>query len=101
MLKSLINRLKRKSWKVHRQSKLNHELITFSKKFRENFTTLIISSFGVVAALTWQDMIKTAINEFFPQQSVVVYKLYVAVVVSVIAIIVTYFLSKFKGEVST
>jgi hypothetical protein len=98
-LKDHIASITRKDWKAHSRGIIfNNELNKFSKAFRTNLITLLISAFGLVAALTWQEAIKEAINVFFPQQSILVYKLYIAIVVSVMAVIVTYFFSRLKGE---
>ena len=89
----------KKDWKLHRRSlMINHEVSQFTKTFRDNFTTLFISALGLVAALTWNDAIKEAINTLLPDQKTLVYKFYVAVVVTVISITATYFLSKLKTE---
>jgi len=89
---------KPKDWKFHRRSMiLNHELHHFTKTFRENFFTLIISALGLVAALTWNDAIKTWIDTVFPEKTVA-YRFYIAFLVTVISITVTYFLSKFKSS---
>jgi hypothetical protein len=75
---------------------INHEVKKFTMAFRDNFTTLIISALGVVAALSWNDAIKTAIDTLFPDKSNIMYKFYVAAVVTIISVIITYIFSRMK-----
>jgi hypothetical protein len=77
---------------------LNSEVSKFTKAFKENFATLIISALGVVAALSWNDAIKAAIDAFFPSTGNLVYKFYVAIMVTVLSVIITYFLSRIKNK---
>lgn len=84
-------------WKQQKRNIiLNNEVSKFTKAFRENFATLIISALGLVAALSWNDAIKTTIDTFFPSIGNVVYKYYVAIIVTIISVIITYFISKIK-----
>ena len=77
---------------------LNNEVTKFTKAFKENFVTLIISALGLVAALSWNDAIKTTIDTFFPTIGNVMYKYYVAIIVTIISVVITYFLSKMKPK---
>ena len=84
-------------WKERRRSLiLNHEVSRFRRVFQENFITLIVSALGLVAALTWNDAVKTTIETLIPAQANLVYKYYAAIVVTIIAVTITYFLSKLK-----
>ena len=86
-------------WKQQKRSLIiNHEVSKFTKAFRENFITLIISALGLVSALSWNDAIKSAINTLFPTASDLIYKFYVAIVVTIIAVVITYFLSRIKSR---
>jgi C4-dicarboxylate transporter len=85
------------NWKHQkRRIILNNEVSKFTKAFRENFITLIVSALGLVAALSWNDAIKTAIATLFPSESDLIYKFYVAVTVTIMAVVITYFLSRIK-----
>jgi hypothetical protein len=87
------------SWKTQKRGLvINHEVKNFTKTFSDSFTTFIMSALGVVAALCWNDAIKTAIDVLFPDKSNIIYKFYVALIVTVIAIVITYFLSKLKPK---
>jgi len=86
-------------WKYQKRKMIiNHELSKFTKAFRENFATLIISALGLVAALSWNDAIKTTIDTLFPAEKNIIYKYYVAAVVTVISVVITYFISKLKPK---
>ena len=87
-----------KDWRSQRRSMiLNHGLEDFTKTFKKNFVTLIISALGLVAALSWNDAIRTWIDTLFPEKTVA-YKFYVAFLVTVLSVTLTYFISKFKGS---
>lgn len=87
------------SWKDDKRKLIiNHEVNKFTKAFRENFATLIISALGLVAALSWNDAIKTTIDTLFTTTGNLIYKFYVAVVVTIISVIITYFISKIKPK---
>jgi hypothetical protein len=90
---------KKKDWRARSRSMiLNGEVSNFTKTFKNNFTTLLISALGLLAALTWQEAIKEAIIKLLPGQNTVVYKFYIAITVTIISVTATYFLSKFKSE---
>ena len=89
--------LKKKDWRAHSRSiALNHRISDFSKEFRKNTVTMIVSALGLVAALMWQDAIKTWINSVIqiddPNNYLI--KTYAALVVTFIAVIMIYLLSK-------
>lgn len=84
-------------WKQQKRTIiLNNEVSKFTKAFRENFVTLIISALGLVAALSWNDAIKTTVDTLFPTIGNIIYKYYVAIIVTVISVIITYFITKIK-----
>lgn len=57
--------------------------------------SLIISAFGFVAALFWRDAIKAFIDEFVPQGEGMLYQLFAAIIVTIIAVIIIYVISKY------
>jgi hypothetical protein len=77
---------------------INHEVNKFTKTFRESFAAFIASALGVVAALSWNDAIKSAIDTLLPSVGTVVYKFYVALMVTVISVVITYFVAKIKPK---
>jgi Flp pilus assembly pilin Flp len=87
------------TWRQQKRSMtINHEVSKFTKAFRENFATLIISALGLVAALSWNDAIKTMIDTLFPSTGNLIYKFYVAIIVTIISVVITYFISKVKPK---
>ena len=93
-----ISRLK-KDWKTQSAGiNIHHEVHRFTKEVRKNFFTLLITAFGLVAALSWQDAIREWINVSFPDRSTFIQKTYVAIIISIVTVLITYFLSRGKGE---
>ncbi|MFH1229587.1 MAG: DUF5654 family protein [Candidatus Aenigmatarchaeota archaeon] len=89
----------RPTWKHQKRSLIiNHEVSKFTKAFRESFVMFIASALGLVAGLSWNDAIKTAIDTLFPSAGNLIYKFYVAIIVTVIAVLITYFISKIKPK---
>jgi hypothetical protein len=64
------------------------------KEFIEKLTALITAAFGLVAALAWNDTIKVIFKEVFGEQSTVPAMITYAIIVTVIAVIVTLWISK-------
>ena len=93
------NIIKNKGWRAKSRSMIiNGEVLKFTKTFRNNFTTLLISALGLVAALSWNEAIKEAIITLLPGEKTLVYKFYIAVTITLISVTFTYFLSKLKAE---
>jgi len=57
--------------------------------------TLIISSFGFVAALFWRDAVKDLIAEFVPEGQGLVYSFGAAILVTIIVVVVIFIVSKY------
>lgn len=62
--------------------------------------SLATAGFGLVAALAWNDAIQSIINKFFPASSGIISKLIYAVVITSLAVIITYILGKMIQETS-
>jgi hypothetical protein len=93
-----LERFKRKNWRnLSRQLLINHEVEKFGKVFKENLITLLISAFGLVAALSWNDAIKTWLETILPEKTVL-FKFYAAIFITFLSVLVTYFVSRFKGQ---
>lgn len=75
--------------------KLHKELI-------KQMLTLATSGFGLVAALAWNSLIQEFVNSYIkkllPAQSGIISLLIYALVVTVLAVFVTYQLSKLSGK---
>lgn len=91
--------LKRKpDWKTQsRTMVLHHEMIKFTKAFRDNFITLMISSLGLLVALSWNNFWTTWISSLMVENTVY-YKFYVAFAMTILAVILTYIFSKLKNN---
>ena len=63
------------------------------RKFENQLNTLLISAFGLVAALSWNEAIQSLIQTFIPVGSEWPYKILNAVIITLIAVLVTNFLS--------
>ncbi len=66
----------------------------FKVQLLETFASLITAAFGLVAALAWNEAIKAAIAEVFPEDGEIWGMLVYAVVVTVIAVAMTLIISR-------
>jgi hypothetical protein len=64
------------------------------EKFQEQLRALMISAFGFVAALAWNDAITSLIQAYIPSQNEWPYMLLKAVILTFTVVIITMFLSK-------
>lgn len=73
-----------------------------SKAVFQELLKLSTSAFGLVAALAWNSLIQQVVTDyvkpFFGEASTTISLLIYAVIVTVLAVIVTYNLSKFKRD---
>lgn len=67
-------------------------------EFLKTMTALATAGFGLVAALAWNETIKTLINRFILSGSTFVSQLIYALFVTALAVIVTYYLGKITQE---
>ncbi|AKM82012.1 TPA: hypothetical protein DD449_02845 [Candidatus Berkelbacteria bacterium] len=71
---------------------------TLRSEFLKTMTQLATAAFGFVAALAWNTAIQALIDKFIEPGNGVRSKIYYALVVTVVAVIVTYFLGKATQE---
>ncbi len=75
---------------------------SFRRELIEQSITLSTSGFGLVAALAWneavQAFVKDYIERFYPDQSGVFSKLIYAVIVTILAVLITYQLSRLASR---
>ncbi len=71
-------------------------LTEFEREFRKQLVTFITASFAFVAALFWNTAISDTIKMFIPLSGIWFYEVLSAIIVTVIAVTVIYFLSKYK-----
>ncbi len=84
---------------------LTREAQQFKKEFAEKLLKLVTSGFGLVAALAWNELIKETVNTFikpyFGESSGLISLAIYALVVTVLAVFVTYQLSKISESGKT
>lgn len=84
------------------EEKVKKEASEFQKQFADRTLKLMTSGFGLVAALAWNELIKELINQyvkpFFGAGSGLISLTIYAVVVTLLAVTVTYQLSKFVED---
>ena len=82
--------------------KLSAESKAVRREFLDNSIKLIISAFGLVAALAWNDFIKvfvkTNIEPLFGENSGPIAMFIYALLVTALAVVATYMLSKVSGR---
>jgi len=62
---------------------------TMKTEILDKIAALVTAAFGLVAALAWNDAIKTIFKEIFGEQSTIGPMLLYAIVVTIIAVILT------------
>lgn len=82
--------------------KLSDDSKAVRKEFLDNTIKLMISAFGLVAALAWNDFIKefvkTNIEPLFGENSGLIAMFTYALLVTALAVLATYLLSKMSGR---
>ena len=85
-----------------KEKETQHEAEEFKKEFADKLLKLVTSGFGLVAALAWNELIKEVISQYiepiFGGGSGLVSLLIYAMVVTFLAVVVTYQLSKIAGK---
>ena len=88
--------------KVAKEHSLKKEVKEFRKQFAKKTLDLMTSGFGLVAALAWNEVIKEFIENYikpiFGEQSGMISSLIYAVFITLLAVTVTYNLSKIAGK---
>ena len=68
------------------------------KEVIKTIITLVTTAFGLVAGLAWNDAIQALIGQFFEAGSALTGQIIYAVIVTVIAVIVTILLARMAGN---
>jgi uncharacterized membrane protein (DUF485 family) len=76
---------------------LKHEMVKFTRAFKDNFVTLIISSLGLLVALSWNNFWTSWVSALMIENTVN-YKFYIALGMTIFAVILTYIFSRFKNN---
>ena len=87
------------------RTKVSPEKKPIHKELLKQMLTLATSGFGLVAALAWNSLIQEFVNSyvksFLPQGSGIISLLIYAVIVTVLAVLVTYQLSRLSEKVNS
>ena len=67
---------------------------SLKSEFLKTMTQFITAAFAFVAALAWNDMIKGIIDRFIEPGSGLRSQIYYAIIVTTLAVLVTYYLGK-------
>ena len=89
---------KLRDWKEQsRNIDMTHEISKFTKSFRDNFFTLMISAMGLVVALSWNNFWTEWVRTLTVENTLT-YRLVIAVLMTLLAVVLTYIFSRFKGD---
>lgn len=77
---------------IEEQKKLIH------KQFLTKLTTLIVSAFGIVAALAWNDTIKTIFAHLYDKPEQILPMIIYSCVITLIAVIVAVWIGKVENK---
>jgi len=91
---------------IVKQKRIQEQIVEDAQEFRKQFAgralKLVTSGFGLVAALAWNELIKETVNvyvkPYFGQGSGLISLLIYALVVTALAVFITYQLSKIAGS---
>jgi len=78
--------------------KMKNEIKKTKREFKEKTITLILGGFGLVAALAWNEAIKTLFETFFPKESALIGKFIYAIIVTIIVAVVSSQLTKISQK---
>ncbi len=72
------------------------EIEKIRNEFKKTIATLLVSSFSFVAALLWRDAIQESLKPIIEAGgNAIIFKYYVALLVSAITVIVTFLITKY------
>jgi len=78
--------------------KIKNEIKKINEELKEKTLTLILGGFGLVAALAWNEAIKTLFETFFPKESALIGKFIYAIIVTIIVAVVSSQLTKISQK---
>jgi len=79
-------------------NKIKNEIKKMNEELKEKTITLILAGFGLVAALAWNEAIKTLFETFFPKESALIGKFIYAIIVTIIVALVSSQLTKISQK---
>ena len=79
-------------------NKIKNEIKKINEEIKEKTLTFILGGFGLVAALAWNEAIKTLFETFFPKESALIGKFIYAIIVTIIVVVVSSQLKKISQQ---
>jgi len=70
-----------------------------AKKFIEKFAALITGAFALLAALAWNETIKTFINTYISKGSDLISLLIYAMAVTIVAVVISVYINKLADKI--
>jgi ABC-type cobalt transport system substrate-binding protein len=67
-------------------------------EFIKTISQLVTAGFGLVAALAWNEVIKDFISRFIAPGSTLISRLIYAIIVTLLAVIITYYIGRLAQE---
>jgi len=80
-------------------NKIKNGIEEVKREFKEKTITLILGGFGLVAALAWNEAIKTLFETIFPKKNELIGKFIYAIIVTIIVVIVSLKLKKISEKI--
>lgn len=74
------------------------EILKIRKEVIRTLITLITAAFGFIAALSWNEAIKGLFAKYLAASSTLAQSLYYAIMITMIAVVVTIFLGRMKAK---
>jgi ABC-type Mn2+/Zn2+ transport system permease subunit len=78
--------------------RIQKEIKETQKEFKEKSITLIIAGFGVVAALAWNEAIKSFFDNYLPKSSGLIGKFFYAIIITLIVVVFSRYLEKISEK---
>lgn len=84
--------------KLESLKKIRNGIEEVKREFKEKVITLILGGFGLVAALAWNEAIKTLFETLFPKRSELIGKFIYAMIVTAIVVVISLQLKKISEK---
>jgi len=84
--------------KLEPLNKIKNGIKEVKREFKERTITLILGGFGLVAALAWNEAIKTLFETIFPKKNELIGKFIYAAIVTIIVVIISLQLKKISEK---
>jgi len=84
--------------KLEPLNKIKNGIKEVKREFKERTITLILGGFGLVAALAWNEAIKTLFETIFPKKNELIGKFIYAAIVTIVVVIISLQLKKISEK---